>query len=85
MLEIIGKKIKIIVNYWIFKYFRIFFVEFFLEIVGEEVEKEVCVVGLMGICEKKLLIKIKKCVGYNVYFLIFLINCYKVYCFCKLK
>eukprot|EP00105_Crassostrea_gigas_P023673 XP_011443598.1 PREDICTED: von Willebrand factor D and EGF domain-containing protein [Crassostrea gigas] len=51
------------------------------ETFGEEVEKEACVVGFMGTCEKKLPIKIKKCVGYNVYFLTPPTNCYKAYCF----
>lgn len=85
MPETIGKNLKITVNHWIFKHLRISFAETLPETFGEEVEKEACVVGFMGTCEKKLPIKIKKCVGYNVYFLTPPTNCYKAYCFRKLK
>ena len=49
--------------------------------VGEEVERDACVMGLRGPCSKKLPIKIKKCVGYNVYYLTPPSACYKAYCF----
>lgn len=85
MSESIGKTLKITANHCIFKHFRISFAEPPPENVGEEIKKEACVVGLRGTCEKKLPITIKKCVGYNVYFLTPPTNCYKAYCFRKLK
>ncbi|XP_061170596.1 von Willebrand factor D and EGF domain-containing protein-like [Saccostrea echinata] len=51
------------------------------EDVGELVEREACVVGLRGSCSSKLPIKIKKCMGYNVYFLTPPTSCHKAYCF----
>lgn len=49
--------------------------------VGEEVEKNACEVGLFGTCVNTLPIKIKKCVGYNVYYLTPPASCSKAYCF----
>uniref|UniRef100_A0A8W8J040 VWFD domain-containing protein n=1 Tax=Magallana gigas TaxID=29159 RepID=A0A8W8J040_MAGGI len=51
------------------------------ETVGEEVARDACVVGLQGACAQTLPIRIKKCVGYNVYFLTPPASCYKAYCF----
>uniref|UniRef100_A0A8W8J2H6 von Willebrand factor D and EGF domain-containing protein n=1 Tax=Magallana gigas TaxID=29159 RepID=A0A8W8J2H6_MAGGI len=49
--------------------------------IGEEVARDACVVGLQGPCAQTLPIKIKKCVGYNVYYLTPPTSCFKAYCF----